>query len=81
MCFSNVCDFSFTNSMLVYSFESLSLKSMHGSGVLYLTMLAPFSRSTTFNDNVSNVRKMQNNPKIINRKALVNGYESLSSNI
>ena len=30
--------FSFTKSKLVYSFESLSLKSMQGHGALYLTI-------------------------------------------
>ena len=33
--------FSFKNSMLVYSFESLSLKPVQGNGVVYLTILAP----------------------------------------
>ena len=40
--FSNFCDFFPSQKpMLVYSFESLSLKAMQGNGVVYLTVLAP----------------------------------------
>ena len=46
MCFSNVYDFCPSqNSKLVYSFESLSLEPMLDNGVVYLTVLAPYSGS------------------------------------
>ena len=32
--------------MLLYNLESLSLKPMHGNGVVYLTVLAPFDQIT-----------------------------------
>ena len=46
MCFLKCLWLFSQNSNLVYSFESLPLETMHGNGVVYLTMPAPTQKFT-----------------------------------